>query len=468
MNNQARSNKTAGSENQRRRDIPAVERVLQALGEVDLPRPAVLAIVRRELAALRSEKKVPDFDGVLARIRSSLHALRSARILPVINGTGVIVHTNLGRSPLGPTVVEALQSLAANYNNLEFDLTGGERGERSAYLEHNLALLCGAEAATVANNCAAALLLMLRHFTSDERKEVIISRGELIQIGGGFRIPEILEASGAKLREVGTTNKTALSDYSKAVGKQTAMILKVHRSNFFMGGFVESPSTEEIAALAKQKRLTFVEDLGSGAVVETEKITDIEHEPTPAEVLKRGVDMVCFSGDKLLGGPQAGIMAGKEKLVSALKREPFFRALRCDKLILSALETTVDLYLTGRAEETIPALTMLRASTEELQSRAEKIKVALEALPMKTVIGEGKSQIGGGTLPRSAIPSVTLDLQPLNISVTDFAARLRGGSPPVVGYVAAGRFKLDLRTVFPRQDEELFRAIHSAFATGTL
>ena len=468
MNNQARSNKTAGSENQRRRDIPAVERVLQALGEVDLPRPAVLAIVRRELAALRSEKKVPDFDGVLARIRSSLHALRSARILPVINGTGVIVHTNLGRSPLGPTVVEALQSLAANYNNLEFDLTGGERGERSAYLEHNLALLCGAEAATVANNCAAALLLMLRHFTSDERKEVIISRGELIQIGGGFRIPEILEASGAKLREVGTTNKTALSDYSKAVGKQTAMILKVHRSNFFMGGFVESPSTEEIAALAKQKRLTFVEDLGSGAVVETEKITDIEHEPTPAEVLKRGVDMVCFSGDKLLGGPQAGIMAGKEKLVSALKREPFFRALRCDKLILSALETTVDLYLTGRAQETIPALTMLRASTEELQSRAEKIKVALEALPMKTVIGEGKSQIGGGTLPRSAIPSVTLDLQPLNISVTDFAARLRGGSPPVVGYVAAGRFKLDLRTVFPRQDEELFRAIHSAFATGTL
>ena len=468
MNNQARSNKTAGSENQRRRDIPAVERVLQALGEVDLPRPAVLAIVRRELAALRSEKKVPDFDGVLARIRSSLDALRSARILPVINGTGVIVHTNLGRSPLGPTVVEALQSLAANYNNLEFDLTGGERGERSAYLEHNLALLCGAEAATVANNCAAALLLMLRHFTSDERKEVIISRGELIQIGGGFRIPEILEASGAKLREVGTTNKTALSDYSKAVGKQTAMILKVHRSNFFMGGFVESPSTEEIAALAKQKRLTFVEDLGSGAVVETEKITDIEHEPTPAEVLKRGVDMVCFSGDKLLGGPQAGIMAGKEKLVSALKREPFFRALRCDKLILSALETTVDLYLSGRAQETIPALTMLRASTEELQSRAEKIKVALEALPMKTVIGEGKSQIGGGTLPRSAIPSVTLDLQPLNISVTDFAARLRGGSPPVVGYVAAGRFKLDLRTVFPRQDEELFRAIHSAFATGTL
>src|SRR5436309_2337637 len=265
MNNQARSNKTAGSENQRRRDIPAVERVLQALGEVDLPRPAVLAIVRRELAALRSEKKVPDFDGVLARIRSSLHALRSARILPVINGTGVIVHTNLGRSPLGPTVVEALQSLAANYNNLEFDLTGGERGERSAYLEHNLALLCGAEAATVANNCAAALLLMLRHFTSDERKEVIISRGELIQIGGGFRVPEILEASGARLREVGTTNKTTVEDYERAIdAERTALILKVHRSNFYVGGFTESPATEAIARLARQHGVPFVEDLGGG------------------------------------------------------------------------------------------------------------------------------------------------------------------------------------------------------------
>src|SRR5438094_199890 len=447
----------------RLRSIPAVEKVLQALGDFSLPRPAIIAVVRRELSALRLEKKIPEFNGVMARVRASLQTFGSGRIQPVINGTGIIVHTNFGRSPLGPAVVEALQTMAANYNNLEFDLTGGERGGRAAYLEHNLALLCGAEAATVANNCAAALLLMLRHFTSGEQKEVIISRGELIQIGGGFRIPEILEASGAKLREVGTTNKTALSDYSKAVGKQTAMILKVHRSNFFMSGFVESPSTEEIAALAKQKRLAFVEDLGSGAVVETEKLTDIDHEPTPAEVLKRGVDMVCFSGDKLLGGPQAGIMAGKEKLVSALKREPFFRALRCDKLILSALETTVDLYLSGRAQEEIPTLAMLRVSNDELQVRAAKIKLALEALPMRTTVGEGKAQIGGGTLPRSVVPSVTLDLRPLNLSVTELAARLRAGSPPVVGFIANGSFKLDLRTVFPRQDEALFRAVHRAF-----
>src|SRR5438093_3384670 len=348
------------------RSLPAVEKVLQSLGEVDVPRPVVVGVVRRELAELRSEKQIPDFDAVLARIRSSLDVLRRSRILPVINGTGVIVHTNLGRSPLGPAVVETLQAIAANYNNLEFDLSGGERGSRAAYLEHNLALLCGAEAATVVNNCAAALVLILRHFTSGERKEVIISRGELIQIGGGFRIPEILEASGARLREVGTTNKTSLNDYRHAIDKPTAMILKVHRSNFFMGGFVESPATEEIAVLAKKKRLPLVEDLGSGALVETEKLADLEHEPTPDEAMKRGVDLVCFSGDKLLGGPQAGIIAGKARRVAALKHEPVFRALRCDKLILSALQTTVDLYLSDRAADSIPALALLRVSSDEL------------------------------------------------------------------------------------------------------
>src|SRR5438552_6258395 len=235
----------------RLRSIPAVEKVLQALGEVDLPRPAAVAVVRRELAALRRAKTIPDIDTVMAGIRSATTALRHARIQPVINGTGILVHTNLGRAPLGPEVVEALTCIAANYNNLEYDLSGGERGGRAAYLEHNPALLCAAEAATVVNNCAAALVLILRHFTSGERREVIISRGELVQIGGGFRIPEILEASGAKLREIGTTNKTSPGDYSKAIGKHTAMILKVHRSNFFMDGFVESPSTEEIAAVAR-------------------------------------------------------------------------------------------------------------------------------------------------------------------------------------------------------------------------
>jgi L-seryl-tRNA(Ser) seleniumtransferase len=445
------------------RDIPAVEKVLQALGETGAPRSIVTVVVRRELGVLRKAKEIPDFDGIVAGVRSALDDLRRARIQPVINGTGIIVHTNLGRSPLGPAVMETLQHVAANYNNLEFDLATGERGDRATNLEQSLAVLCGAQAATVTNNCAAALVLILRHFTSGDRKEVILSRGELIQIGGGFRIPEILEAAGAKLREVGTTNKTSPGDYARAVGKQTALILKVHRSNFFMGGFVESPSTEEIASMAKKKGIPFVEDLGSGAVVDTEKLADIGHEPTPAEVLKRGVGLVCFSGDKLLGGPQAGIIAGEARLVAALKKEPFFRALRCDKLILSALETTVDLYLKGEANEAIPALAMLRASKEELHVRAELIKLALEALPMKTVIGEGRSQVGGGTLPQSVVTSVTLEMLPLNIPVMEFANRLRAGSPPVVGCIAGGWFKLDMRTIFPRQDEELFRAIHAAF-----
>lgn len=452
------------------RAIPAVEKVLQALGDTGLPRPVTVGVVRRELAALREAQSVPDFDTILQRICRSLDVLRRSRIQPVINGTGIIVHTNLGRSPLGAAVIETLASIGAGYNNLEIDLVSGERGSRAAYLEHILALLCGAEAATVANNCAAALVLILRHFTAGERKEVVISRGELVQIGGGFRIPDILEASGARLREIGTTNKTALGDYARAVGPQTALILKVHRSNFFMGGFVESPPTEDIVALAKKKRLPVVEDLGSGAVVATENFAGVEHEPTPAETLKRGVDLVCFSGDKLLGGPQAGVIAGRAKLVAALRKEPFFRALRCDKLILSALQTVVEEHLAAvappKALPPVPTLQMLGLSRDELRSRAEKIVAALAGLPLKAGIGEGRSQIGGGTLPRSVIASVTVDLLPANLAVAELAGRLRAAKPPVVGCVSGGRFKLDLRTVFPHQDETLVGAVRSVFGSA--
>ncbi|MBI2948034.1 MAG: L-seryl-tRNA(Sec) selenium transferase [Verrucomicrobia bacterium] len=447
------------------RAIPAVEKILQALGDVDLPRPAVVSLVRRELAALRSAETIPAFEEVVKQIQAALNSVRLSRIQPVINGTGILIHTNLGRSPLGPEVVKTLTEIAANYNNLEYDLASGERGGRASYLEQNLALLCGAEAATVANNCAAALVLILRHFTSDERNEVVISRGELVQIGGGFRIPEILEASGAKLREIGTTNKTSLKDYKKALGARTGMILKVHRSNFFMDGFVESPSTEEIAGLALKQNVPFVEDLGSGAMIQTEQVPGIEHEPTPAEVLRRGVDLVCFSGDKLLGGPQAGLIAGQAKLVSALKREPFFRALRCDKLILAALQTTVDFYLAGAGEEgngrasPVPVLEMMRMPMADLKSRAEKIVASLSGVHIKAGVGEGRAQIGGGTLPRSIIASVTLDLVPKNLALEEFSARLRHGSPPVIGYISGGRYKLDLRTIFAAQDQAVIHAI---------
>jgi L-seryl-tRNA(Ser) seleniumtransferase len=448
------------------RAIPAVEKVLLALGDVGLPRPMVLEIVRRELAALRKAKSVPEFDAVVAAIRAALRDLRSSRIRPLINGTGILIHTNFGRAPLGTHAIEALASVGANYNNLEYGLAGGKRGGRAAYLEQSLAVLCGAEAATVVNNNAAALIL--RHFCAGPRvgsvpkNEVIISRGELVQIGGGFRIPDILETSGARLREVGATNKTTLRDYARAIGRGTAMILKVHRSNFFMEGFVESPAPEEIGALARSKKVPFVEDLGSGAMIATEAHTGLEHEPTPAEVIRRGVDLVCFSGDKLLGGPQAGIIAGKARLVDALKRDPFFRALRCDKLILSALEATADAYMRG--DPKIPVLEMLHASEGTLRERAEKIRVALEGLPVHVATGSGLGQIGGGTLPRSAIKSVTLDLMHRTIPPQEFAARLRDQLLPVIGYVAKGAVKLDLRTIFPRQDADLIAAIRAACA----
>jgi L-seryl-tRNA(Ser) seleniumtransferase len=446
------------------RSIPAVEKVLQALGPVELPRPVVTALVRRQLAAARAEKEVPAFDDILRRVRDAVEGLGHSRIQAVINGTGILVHTNLGRAPLGSEVIETLCRVGSNYTNLEYDLAEGTRGARAEYLETNLALLCNAEAATVVNNCAAALILALRYFTRT-RREVVISRGELVQIGGGFRIPDILSASGAKLREVGTTNQTALADYAKAIGPETGLILKVHRSNFFMDGFVDSPKTEEIAALARSKRVPCLEDLGSGAAIATETIAGLEHEPTPAEVLRRGVDLVTFSGDKLFGGPQAGVIAGKGKWVAALKREPFFRALRCDKLILSALQTTVELYLGGRATQSVPVLAMLHVSLDELRARADKIAASLSGVAARVSVGAGKGQMGGGTLPRSVIPSVTIEVQPEMATVGEVAARLRRGSPPVIGYVSGGRLKLDLRTVRPTQDEAVISALRQALTS---
>lgn len=446
--------------NSRFRKIPSVDKVVGQIGDCDLPRRVVVDVVRQEIALLRAEKNIPNFSGVMSRVRAAIEELRLAKIQPLINGTGIVIHTNFGRAPLGPAVIESLTAIAANYNNLEYDLSTGQRGHRALYLERNLALLCGAEATTVVNNCAAALILVLRHFTA-KKKEVVISRGELIQIGGGFRIPEILEASGAKLREVGTTNKTSLNDYARALGTDTALILKVHRSNFFMGGFVESPSTEALAKLARAKRIPFVEDLGSGAIIATEKLGEIEHEPTPNETLKSGVDLICFSGDKLFGGPQSGIIAGKRRHISALKHEPFFRALRCDKLVLTALQTAADCYLAGKSNE-LPALAMLEVTIGELRVRAEALLAQIRALPLRGSIGEGKAHVGGGSLPRAVILSVTIDLRPDKISLEDFAARIRRGSPPIVGYIAGGKFKLDLRTIFPRQDGQVVSALRSA------
>jgi L-seryl-tRNA(Ser) seleniumtransferase len=441
----------------RLRAIPSVDRILQALGDTGLPGPVVVDAVRRHLNSLRSKKTIPAAESIVADIRSSLHDLRASRLTPVINGTGILVHTNLGRAPLGPDTIRALSAIGANYSTLEYSLAAGARGARAAYLEHGLAVLCGAEAAAVVNNNAAALVLILDHFCRAAALEVVISRGELLQIGGGFRIPELLEARGARLREVGTTNQTGIGDYARAINRTTALILKVHRSNFFMDGFVESPSTEDLAALARRKRIPFVEDLGSGAIVQTQNVEGVEHEPTPAEVVKRGVDLVCFSGDKLFGGPQAGIIVGRRKMIDALKREPLFRALRCDKLILSALESTVDGYLRG--DTRTPVVEMMQNGNDELRGRAERIVAALDGASLEVRIGNGRAQIGGGTLPRSALPSVTIDVRHPKLAAQDITALLRAQPVPVIGYVARGSVKLDLRTIFPHQDADVIGAL---------
>lgn len=443
-----------------RRAIPAVSKVLDSLGPIDLPRPLIVDLVRQELAQLRRAHEIPDFAAIVDLIRASLEKLRASRIQPVINGTGIIVHTNLGRSPLPQGAGEVLRNVASSYNNLELDLATGDRGDRGAYLERALALLCQAEAATVVNNCAAALVLIVRHFTQ-KKNEVVISRGELVQIGGGFRIGEILEASGAKLREIGATNKTTLADYARAIGKQTALVLKVHRSNFFMSGFVESPSTTELSALARKRRVPFAEDLGSGAMSATEQIGLHHHEPTPAEALKDGADLVCFSGDKLFGGPQAGIIVGRKRLIAALKSEPLFRALRCDKLVFAALQTTVDLHLNQVMSE-IPALALLQIPKDELRSRAAAMVTRLQGLPVKITIGSATAKIGGGTLPKSIVPSITIDFLPEDFSLQEFARALRHAVPPVIGYIGDGRFKLDLRTIFSHQDDLVIDAIRTA------
>ena len=436
------------------RAIPGVDTLLEAVADCPLPRPLVVNTIRAELAAIRKAENIPDADAITETIRQRLDDLALSRLQPVINGTGVVVHTNLGRAPIAPPT-------NTGYTNLEIDLTTGRRGKRAAYVEQCLAELCGAEAAMVTNNCAAALVLIVRQLTAT-KKEVVISRGELVQIGGGFRIPDILETSDAVLREIGTTNRTNLEDYVKAICADTGLLLKVHRCNFFMDGFVASPNRRELAALARKKRVPFVEDLGSGVLLPTEDWAEGHHETTPREVLKAGTDLVCFSGDKMLGGPQAGIIAGKTKYIAALKKHPFFRALRCDKLILTALQDAAETYL--RAEgESLPLNQALQADPTTLKRRANKLAKALADLPLQVTVREGASQVGGGALPQATLPSITVDLVPDDMALNEFATRLRRAALPVIGVIQAQHFRLDLRSIFPEQDKALTQSIQTIF-----
>jgi L-seryl-tRNA(Ser) seleniumtransferase len=448
--------------------LPAVEKLANQLApEVNLPRPLINLFVRRSIEQYRRrilEGEEHSREDIEDETKNQLIAFAKSRLKPVINATGVLIHTNLGRSPLGPRAAQALEQIATGYSNLEFDLSTGARGRRAGYLENALACLLETEAATAVNNCAAALVLTLRTLVSEEQNEVIVSRSELVEIGGGFRIPEILETSGAKLVEVGATNKTHLHDYEKAITPQTALILKVHRSNFYLEGFTGEPEITELAALAKQHAIPLVEDLGSGAMIDTEKLAPIEHEPTPQECLSRGIDLVIFSGDKLLGGPQSGIIGGREELVSQIKKEPFFRAVRCDKLILTTLQESIDQYLETKANPTqadVPVIAFLKEELATLKARAELIIEQLGDQAGQVSIAETNSRPGGGTMPRSEFPSVALKVNPNNQSVQKLASKLRSCARAIVGYTTDDALFLDLRTVFPADDHLICRELQS-------
>jgi len=458
------------SNQQALRELPSVESLAKSLSqESALPRAMITAFVQREISQFRTDilaGQTPTRQQIETEIGKQLSTFSASRLQPVINATGVVIHTNLGRSPLGAETAATLTKIATGYCNLEFNLTEGTRGKRAGYLETALASILETEAATAVNNCAAALVITLRHLCKGEKNEVIVSRGELVEIGGGFRIPEILETSGAKLVEVGATNKTHLDDYAMAITPQTAMILKVHRSNFYIGGFTDDPNIEELAELAHEHGLPLVEDIGSGALLNTETIAPIDHEPKPQDSLVHGVDLVCFSGDKLLGGPQSGIIAGKAHLIAGIKKEPFYRAIRCDKLILTVLQECIDTYLdTKFSHDTskVPALDFINKDKQELTLRAESILSSVPSqISNQLSIAETTARTGGGTMPKSEIPSIAIRVEPRDLSVNQLAYRLRTGNPAVVGTVDDNMLNLDLRTVFAHQDETLANAISAS------
>ena len=430
---------------------PSVDRLARAIADVDLPHPLLVDAARSAVASgnpATAEQRARNIAGTQAR----------SLLTSVVNATGVLLHTNMGRSPW--------MNLPGNgsdrYSSLELDLDSGERGSRQDRAPRLLARMCGAESAMVVNNCAAGVLLALAALA--DGRGVVVSRGELVEIGGGFRIPEVLESSGARLVEVGATNKTHLKDYAGALTERTALILKVHRSNFYLEGFTAEPAPSELAALAREHGIPLVEDLGSGAVMNTDDLAPIDHEPTPQEVLRNGIDLVIFSGDKLLGGPQAGIIAGCSALVARVKGEPFFRAVRCDKLILTVLQECIDDYLRSRGEERpdIPVLNFLALPLDDLQSRAEAVVTELDGLPVRTAIVETTSQTGGGTMPRAGFPSLALEITPTGMGLEKLAGRLRSADPAVIGYVHEDKFLLNLRTVFPSQDKALANALRKA------
>ncbi|MGC2323459.1 MAG: L-seryl-tRNA(Sec) selenium transferase, partial [Terriglobales bacterium] len=456
------------------RKLPAVDELLHqpeiaALAESE-GRPAVTEAAREVIEALRQEIASGELDasvvelavgGLAGAVGRRLRQSLAPSLRPVINATGVILHTNLGRAPLAEAALERIREVAGSYSNLEFDVASGERGKRDVHVERLTARLLNQQGLTgistvVVNNNAAAVLLSLN--TLAEGGEVIVSRGELVEIGGSFRIPDVMAKSGAVLREVGTTNRTRLADYEKAINERTRLLLRVHRSNFQIVGFTEQPSLEDLVGLARKHKLRILEDLGSGAMIELRSV-GVSGEPSVWDSLRAGVDVVSYSGDKLLGGPQAGLISGQSETVARIRANPLFRALRVDKLTYAALEATLLAYF-RQDHNAIPAVRMMRLSAEEIGRRAQALAATLRAKApkLKVEVVEGASVIGGGAAPGATLATVLLAITCHGLSADDLAARLRAHQPPIVARVEQGQVLLDLRTVFPEQDAIIAKA----------
>lgn len=442
--------------------IPAIDalrqrdgvRALEATFGADATTDALRVGAEQLRGAIASGAGPSNAESAAAQIEqaaaTSLTVRARGSLRPVINATGVIIHTNLGRAPIAPAALERLAEVAKGYSNLEYDLSEGARGSRSVHAESLITALTGAEAAIVVNNNAAAILLILTGLA--EGREVLISRGELVEIGGGFRVPDVMRQSGAVLREIGTTNRTRVNDYTSAVSPNTAMFLRVHPSNFRIEGFTERPSLAELIAGAQAMRVPVIEDLGSGCLV-----SDLADEPTVQASIEAGVDLVCFSGDKMLGGPQAGIIAGKTALVDRLRAHPLMRALRVDKLTYAVLEATLAEYVAGRAAATVPVQRMLHASAEEIEERARALGDRLAAGGWNVALVSGSSAVGGGSAPGLGLATVLLTIQREGQSASATEAWLRTLDPPVIARIENDRVVLDLRTVLAEQDDALTR-----------
>jgi len=428
------------------RALPSVDRLLADERLADEPHELAVAAARVVLERAREEIRAGGKPGLLVEaVLEELAGARRPSLRRVLNATGVLVHTNLGRAPLAEAALARVAEVGAGYSNLEYDLVGGERGSRQDHLAPWLQRLTGAEAALVVNNNAAAVLLALAALA--EGREVVVSRGELIEIGDGFRIPDVLVRSGARLVEVGTTNRTRAADYERAIGPETAVLLRVHQSNFRVVGFAERPGLAELAEVARKHGVPLVDDLGSGAIVA------IGDEPTPAESLRAGADLVCFSGDKLLGGPQAGVVVGKADLVERLRRHPLQRALRADKLTLAALEGTLSLAFTPETRNQIPVLRMLGEPLEQVRARAERLAELVGGEVEETV-----ARVGGGALPLAELPSAACAVE------ESLAESLRRSDPPVIAVVRDGRTLLDCRTLTDAEIDEVAAAVSAVRA----